>query len=174
MMLFQSTCPRGARLSAFTNDSSIFDFNPRAHEGHDFLTVIRFPVRDYFNPRAHEGHDLKKLNYLNLFQFQSTCPRGARQGGAGGGCGGGISIHVPTRGTTDGVGAGGAGDRISIHVPTRGTTIYYYFTGNGKIFQSTCPRGARRRTRESRPTPLLFQSTCPRGARLIIKNKEIC
>ena len=78
MQLFQSTCPRGARLGACYYD----------------------PNRTHFNPRAHEGHDLKARPLLEARRFQSTCPRGARQSKAAYWSACKISIHVPTRGTT--------------------------------------------------------------------------
>ena len=34
-ILFQSTCPRGARLTHPETAVLLTDFNPRAHEGHD-------------------------------------------------------------------------------------------------------------------------------------------
>ena len=98
-------------------------FNPRAHEGHDSAKVINpspiiisihVPTRGTtrrcscwitfgnFNPRAHEGHDSVEGELpLPCFQFQSTCPRGARLSChpfSPPACN--ISIHVPTRGTT--------------------------------------------------------------------------
>ena len=79
-LLFQSTCPRGARrkfrkLKAIKDRISIHvptrgttlhrqpgsknkDFNPRAHEGHDFFHIDKIIKLFDFNPRAHEGHDL--------------------------------------------------------------------------------------------------------------------
>ena len=102
--VFQSTCPRGARLKHLlisihvnisihvptrgTTTGDIRsagcnrDFNPRAHEGHDWVLErffsdtrisIHVPTRGttekrtsiyydiHFNPRAHEGHDVVPL-----------------------------------------------------------------------------------------------------------------
>ena len=50
-------------------------------------------------------------------------------------------------------------------MPTRGTTERSERGGNGKRFQSTCPRGARRRPGMRIQHSVTFQSTCPRGAR---------
>ena len=98
-------------------------------------------------------------------EFQSTCPRGARQ--IDDNEFGAwkisihvptrgttkfhqvlhsillISIHVPTRGTTPEPATSGGGDSISIHVPTRGTTPLGRMWLSWLEFQSTCPRGAR-------------------------------
>ena len=80
--LFQSTCPRGARRTGDVFQMCRDDFNPRAHEGHDWQHII-VSLHRYvhnFNPRAHEGHD---GYWKHAFR---TGP---------------ISIHVPTRGTTE-------------------------------------------------------------------------
>ena len=100
LQLFQSTCPRGARpprlpISCYTvisihvptrgttaapcSVSPGYNFNPRAHEGHDPIMRIRMYLLTYFNPRAHEGHDSICRYAADLLH---------------------ISIHVPTRGTT--------------------------------------------------------------------------
>ena len=97
---FQSTCPRGARhevdIDMICDGISIHvptrgttyivprgrrqkDFNPRAHEGHDFMEILQLLQIYNFNPRAHEGHD-PNTPTNNIY--------------------GKISIHVPTRGTT--------------------------------------------------------------------------
>ena len=142
-MVFQSTCPRGARLHRDGVKLLPRYFNPRAHEGHDVLSSTGLLCHN-FNPRAHEGHD---------GSWRGVVP-GPR-----------ISIHVPTRGTTCGVKyvrnlnnfnprAHEGHDSqftniaqksdISIHVPTRGTTPTPNPLGTSNRFQSTCPRGARR------------------------------
>ena len=119
--VFQSTCPRGARPVVGVSYSGGGYFNPRAHEGHDFIiNLCHFPTRfqstcprgarryqvcgivcrGNFNPRAHEGHDVTPL-FMTVTRF------------------------------------------ISIHVPTRGTTTTLLLHSHFKPFQSTCPRGAR-------------------------------
>ena len=122
IMVFQSTCPRGARPRA-------------AMRSHELEISIHVPTRGTTSvPSVRDG----------VISFQSTCPRGARpvprlraplwQG---------ISIHVPTRGTTSHIitliiiqnfnpraheghdcllSPGCCDATISIHVPTRGTT----------------------------------------------------
>ena len=77
---FQSTLPRGERPGARTLDTLIKNFNPRSHEGSDFVgqlfvylkycISIHAPTRGAtrppamaltkslnFNPRSHEGSD---------------------------------------------------------------------------------------------------------------------
>ena len=78
-VIFQSTCPRGARLEFSKLFCRWFNFNPRAHEGHDVAADTKLYLYSHFNPRAHEGHDCFFL-YRFCYFF--------------------ISIHVPTRGTT--------------------------------------------------------------------------
>ena len=77
-ILFQSTCPRGARLQASVskNDSGI---------------SIHVPTR---------GTTTSLVSGTVTLPFQSTCPRGARRGFQLLGLSVEISIHVPTRGTT--------------------------------------------------------------------------
>ena len=118
-----------------------------------------------FNPRAHEGHDVTPLELDGVLVFQSTCPRGARPTALRYTLTSDISIHVPTRGTTRtgctlqcGVYFNPRAHEghdllveidhicllnISIHVPTRGTTMNLHLINLNKLFQSTCPRGAR-------------------------------
>ena len=124
------------------------------------------------------------------FLFQSTLPRGerhARRSSAS--CLHAVSIHAPARGATLAVGRCRPGGRVSIHAPARGATSLNEMDGavNG-VFQSTLPRGERRRRfwwsggRHPRFNPRsragsdaaaaagrgelgLFQSTLPRGER---------
>ena len=143
--IFQSTCPRGARLPIFADLLAVdADFNPRAHEGHDRSASSECRPHDNFNPRAHEGHDQHPAGQPNpheisihvptrgttviqrplkkILIFQSTCPRGARP----------IDrysrIKFPSfqstcpRGARPGEPRGATAGSISIHVPTRGTT----------------------------------------------------
>ena len=99
----------------------------------------------HFNPRAHEGHDALA---------DSSGDRTA------------ISIHVPTRGTTAAKHAHVIGCVISIHVPTRGTTRYFCLRAFSAHFN---PRAHEGHDCPFIPQPdvILFQSTCPRGARRV-------
>ena len=165
--MFQSTRPRGARQEAWTEAARSFCFNPRAHAGRDPTGAIPSAVR---------------------VVFQSTRPRGARP----------KCRRVWSRAR-----------RVSIHAPTRGATrfpafaapVYRCFNPRAhagrdpipclccariSMFQSTRPRGARRRESGAirdpnsfnprahagrdaimmqRLTTCVFQSTRPRGAR---------
>ena len=76
--------------------------------------------------------------------FQSTRPRGARQGE--------ITLAIWNSG-------------VSIHAPTRGATSPKTIYPGERVFQSTRPRGARRMSTIEKLRELAFQSTRPRGAR---------
>ena len=76
--------------------------------------------------------------------FQSTFPRGERQGVPG--------QHICVR-------------HISIHVPSWGTTINKVDSRAYGIFQSTFPRGERRKDSWMWMELSQFQSTFPRGER---------
>ena len=80
-MVFQSTRPRGARLqSPARRAAGHLRFNPRAHGGRDcYLSRFRLRTKS-FNPRAHGGRDW-------------TRPRPLRDRRT-------VSIHAPTGGAT--------------------------------------------------------------------------
>ena len=122
IVLFQSTCPRGARHAIRDAGSNM---RISIHVPTRGTTIAHFnqsPAQMYFNPRAHEGHDSLVRHRMGLSQFQSTCPRGARLN---------RERYVPYK----------------------------------CQFQSTCPRGARLVNHEIPVHHIQFQSTCPRGAR---------
>jgi len=77
---FQSTRPRGARLTGDANTSRLMSFNPRAHAGRDIVSWRFISFCSCFNPRAHAGRDLYAGS---LCTAQSD-----------------VSIHAPTRGAT--------------------------------------------------------------------------
>ena len=104
------------------------NFNPRARTGHDSPRPRRTPACTYFNPRARTGHDMFQSLLIPGFQFQSTCPHGARPPERIAFPGAEISIHVPARGTTMLKSMQKAGLVISIHVPARGTTLLLWRT----------------------------------------------
>ena len=54
---------------------------------------------------------------------------------------------------------------ISIHAPARGATIHFRYVLCISLFQSTLPRGERRRKQCTGNQHILFQSTLPRGER---------
>ena len=124
--------------------------------------------------------------------FQSTRPRGARRstyqlmGDTTP-----VSIHAPARGATWFTTKVTRSYSVSIHAPARGATYFLVIHKHQRVlFQSTRPRGARRRHAVCRASPVVvsihapargatqtarktrqavsFQSTRPRGARLPI------
>ena len=121
---FQSTHPRGVRLTTTPLAQLLTNFNPRTHVGCDldFQGNGRHPgnfnPRTHvgcdedsahtkaelwdFNPRTHVGCDLLKSSTEFVpFLFQSTHPRGVRPtGGRLQARGRAISIHAPTWGAT--------------------------------------------------------------------------
>ena len=76
---FQSTLPRGERLSVFPAVPLCFYFNPRSREGSDKYHVVWCPKYRHFNPRSREGSDTYECG-----EFQTVS----------------ISIHAPARGAT--------------------------------------------------------------------------
>ena len=51
------------------------DFNPRTHEGCDFIKTRIKSYFNYFNPRTHEGcDDVPLSSSITANQFQSTHP----------------------------------------------------------------------------------------------------
>ena len=100
--LFQSTLPRGERLSHFCRLTSvIIHFNPRSREGSDSFAAPTLNLLSNFNPRSREGSDA----------ILSRDPRNAE-----------ISIHAPARGATMQAQKRAILQRISIHAPARGAT----------------------------------------------------
>ena len=76
---FQSTCPRGARQPRCRYCKKALDFNPRAHEGHDYLEkLFHLLVQISIHvPTRGTTPDWKSSQWMK--EFQSTCPRGARR-----------------------------------------------------------------------------------------------
>ncbi len=103
LQIFQSTHPRRVRPG---------DAQPR-------------DVRQDFNPRTHEGCDWLKHHYSQIpYQFQSTHPRRVRLNKqAEYNARMNISIHAPTKGATLYLIKSIVSPRgISIHAPTKGAT----------------------------------------------------
>ena len=139
-------------------------FNPRAHEGHDRsgspiciidpisihvptrgTTWYRYVrgVRWLFQSTCPRGARLRLFLYDLLMIFQSTCPRGARRSVTSVSCGQVISIHVPTRGTTFSIMIIGKMRNFNPRAH-EGHDKQSDFNTDFSVFQSTCPRGARR------------------------------
>ena len=76
---FQSTRPRGARLSKILLFLYIMSFNPRAHVGRDLPSPVRSQAREMFQSTRPRGARPKKEREEKAMKlFQSTRPRGAR------------------------------------------------------------------------------------------------
>ena len=141
---FQSTRPRGARLSSKTKSTP----NPVSihapTRGATLKTLLSAPY-SCFNPRAHAGRDFSALRCFCIVVVSIHAPtRGATQnkGRAGSVV---VSIHAPTRGATN-PSADSLRDPVSIHAPTRGATAVHCISYLHE-FQSTRPRGARPKPR---------------------------
>ena len=76
---FQSTCPRGARLTATIIINIVNPFQSTCPRGARPSSISLLSSTTYFNPRAHEGHDRVRFSVPPEAVFQSTCPRGARR-----------------------------------------------------------------------------------------------
>ena len=148
---FQSTRPRGARLSSDVRspDQSAFQSTrPRgARPGAPCRVRSR---RSSFNPRARVGRDSSSTTgIVSLDKFQSTRPRGARHAELIGSLAHAarVSIHAPAWGATaDRLGCIRV-ENVSIHAPAWGATICQVAVQQRPCkFQSTRPRGARRPT----------------------------
>ena len=189
-MKFQSTRPRGARLYSNINNNYDNDISIHAPAwGATGFAFFRCVISAHFNPRARVGRDSRRSPFKAAQEaFQSTRPRGARRHRTHGiqrqqhfnprarvgrdDCwkaaqaeSAKISIHAPAWGATYKPFLLRRHCLISIHAPAWGATALWLCPCSVKKFQSTRPRGARRRIRRLvtyRPT---FQSTRPRGAR---------
>ena len=143
---FNPRSHEGSDISFQITLTGHFDFNPRSHEGSDqSISYIRNGAI-YFNPRSHEGSDRNSegkiktpeisihaptrgaTKIMGLFGeyplFQSTLPRGERQGGQVNE----YSDHNFNPRSHEGS-----------DVPSPGTSAVTH------EFQSTLPRGERRR-----------------------------
>ena len=144
-MQFQSTLPRRERRYKRRYRCGFIYFNPRSHEGSDYVNVTscrlsaisihaptkgatHFPLcpsvhSHYFNPRSHEGSDAFSIVSVSSFAlFQSTLPRRERLYS--------FNFSPPVQ-------------KISIHAPTKGATYFHHLFINFNLFQSTLPRRER-------------------------------
>ncbi len=196
---FQSTRPRGARLARHT--PGVGHLIVSIHAPAWGATKSRPAAGGKRCVSIHApawGATRRRVWTLRLMlEFQSTRPRGARlhrciltfnipK----------VSIHAPAWGATQTVWP--SGDKIlvsihapawgatsanldfarqqfvSIHAPAWGATLSQRIRqGVKKVFQSTRPRGARRRCTSTMDSGRLFQSTRPRGARPILEDRRI-
>ena len=119
---FQSTCPRGARLPVLLCLSRFHHFNPRAHEGHDFLHAPNKAMLIFQSTCPRGARHLLSLHTAYFRKFQSTCPRGARLPAT--------DNHQEPR-------------KFQSTCPRGARRFYPDFLISCSSFQSTCPRGAR-------------------------------
>ena len=138
---FQSTCPRGARLLLLPLIDIDIRFQSTCPRGAR-LRVTGKSFKVIFQSTCPRGARLRVTGKSFKVIFQSTCPRGARLSSV-------YSYHPPF---------------ISIHVPTRGTT---QIIARDRYLYNFNPRAHEGHDQlyEGHFLPLLFQSTCPRGAR---------
>ena len=121
--LFQSTRPRGARLSCKTHFYEKWSFNPRARVGRDKVAAeTNGVITEFQSTRPRGARPTARATTSTLPTFQSTRPRGARQ----------WLVNKLT----------GASD-VSIHAPAWGATLLILPLVAICLFQSTRPRGAR-------------------------------
>ena len=122
--LFQSTPPRGGRLiaSSICSQGIVFQSTP-PRGGRPSLAVYSLLIA-HFNPRPREGGDLFVCDKLAFHK---------------------ISIHAPARGATMEISLLDLFSMISIHAPARGATAGDICVFISTLFQSTPPRGGRRR-----------------------------
>ena len=145
---FQSTLPRGERLSASCFACSFCCFNPRSHEGSDREKQTIDSCIRCFNPRSHEGSDFWKEDVTYQFLVSIHAPtRGATDINKMLERYVGVSIHAPTRGATSRNNIPRLKFEVSIHAPTRGATFPSFKNFGLKLFQSTLPRGERQQFR---------------------------
>ena len=166
LSVFQSTHPRGVRQLRWGFGCQSGSFNPRTRVGCDCPLGATATNPCCFNPRTRVGCDRRQ---------QISVPTK------------GVSIHAPAWGATQGRVWHGHQTYVSIHAPAWGATSHPGKAETRDLFQSTHPRGVRRRctwlvgfgnsfnprtrvgcdlhTKSPVPSARLFQSTHPRGVR---------
>ena len=123
LYMFQSTHPRGVRHTIIHFIGLVLSFNPRTHEGCDFILLSLHCVSRVSIHAPTRGATSLKCDATTLqLLFQSTHPRGVRR---------------PL------VTALLLVDKVSIHAPTRGATERKILLLMQIMFQSTHPRGVR-------------------------------
>ncbi len=147
--LFQSTRPRGARpdISIRIIDQLTVSIHAPAR-GATAVTLAARPITMSFNPRARAGRDCC-VTQLDCFRCVSihAPARGATSVLVWNVLDNRVSIHAPARGATLRRPQLRTPYRVSIHAPARGATLGPFRMSPVIEFQSTRPRGARRRER---------------------------
>ena len=140
----------GTTLPGSWSASTAINFNPRSRVGNDVTTSTRFESIQISIHVPAWGTTANQTTVPTKRWFQSTFPRGERHYNFPCFCQPVlISIHVPAWGTTRVGDSTEDADIISIHVPAWGTTAYPLFFVSLPLFQSTFPRGERRRLRST-------------------------
>ncbi len=195
IILFQSTHPRGVRLSHQPFRAQRLDFNPRTREGCDhltamplvnnlhfnprtregcdLLTAIRLILTINFNPRTREGCDASKTRYSNsAYNFNPRTREGCDSQRYTNFIAPQTFQSTHPRGVRRNPSDNNNNNaNISIHAPARGATISFFCRGYDKAkFQSTHPRGVRRLITKTVIDKDIFQSTHPRG----VRHKTFC
>ena len=151
----------GMQLKVFVREPS--EDVPQCRDTYPGKNGKRYEVIPIHSPAW--GATLWQSGRSSLCLFQSTRPRGARQGTPVG-----CVLHMMFQSTRP------RGARrlarvqpsqrtVSIHAPAWGATESCFSASCRVAFQSTRPRGARRRHDLTSGRPQTFQSTRPRGAR---------
>ena len=148
---FQSTFPRGER-QPFQYDPAVAE-SVSIHVPARGTTCSRYIQKSFtcFNPRSREGNDCNRSPPSQRHtSFQSTFPRGERRSSQQSFVTPVISFNPRSREGNDGYSfnASSTSKRVSIHVPARGTTANSGRTVLNFKFQSTFPRGERRKKGE--------------------------
>jgi len=165
-LLFQSTRPRGARLTEEANiiTGQLFQ-STRPRGARQRIDSIRSPESLFQSTRPRGARRVPVNHRYGVKKFQSTRPRGARQPAAGRSqtqccfnpraragrdvkyrCAHHqyrVSIHAPARGATILARRRLRHPYVSIHAPARGATNQDWYYNILVVFQSTRPRGAR-------------------------------
>ena len=143
-----------------------FGFNPRAHVGRDCTTAAHRTAKRVSIHAPTWGATAWPVDSAHTStKFQSTRPRGARQQRPDirpQYCSFNPRAHVGRDQERD---HKAAAHLVSIHAPTWGATGSRRIYFRSYRFQSTRPRGARRRQPQKQQHKKKFQSTRPRGAR---------
>ena len=165
---FQSTCPHGARPTSSASRISHCGFQSTCPHGARRFELHHKPEKSTrFNPRARTGHDFPGWVWWALKgMFQSTCPHGARP----------VSpVSVESTLCFNPRARTGHDWRLLHQCLWQNGFNPRARTGHDcrcrwwpvtlPVFQSTCPHGARRASRQCWRAMGWFQSTCPHGAR---------
>ena len=125
--MFQSTHPRGVRLTIIAKQSGFMLFQSTHPRGVRLSFRLRFFTCTTFQSTHPRGvRLLETRNHVQTKEFQSTHPRGVRPFiHVGSFVNGEVSIHAPTRGATCLIILFIKKLFVSIHAPTRGATKIY-------------------------------------------------